>query len=146
MSRIPSTTGMPPSESAPWPVCDASPPTASNEAPLRKTLRAGPDTPHAEPIEVVGLWDSDEEARMVGYRIEALRRSGESLADMAVLVRTGDGGPLEALDPELVDGVLAGPVERVERGPPDWGVCDGERIVLTEAGRLLANEVALRLR
>jgi hypothetical protein len=29
---------------------------------------------------------------------------------------------------------------------PDWGVGDGERIVLTEAGRMLANEVALRLR
>jgi len=35
------------------------------------------------------LWDSDEEARMVGDRIESLRRSGEPLAEMAVLVRAG---------------------------------------------------------
>ncbi len=62
---------------------------AHNQARLGKTLRAGRDSPDAEPIEVVGLWDSDEEARMVGDRIEALRRSGESLAEMAVLVRTG---------------------------------------------------------
>jgi len=38
-------------------------------------------------VTVVGLWDSDEEARMVGDRIEALRRDGESLAEMAILVR-----------------------------------------------------------
>jgi DNA helicase-2/ATP-dependent DNA helicase PcrA len=62
---------------------------AHNEARLGKTLRAGRDDIAAEPIEVVGLWDSDEEARMVGDRIESLRRSGESLAEMAVLVRTG---------------------------------------------------------
>ena len=62
---------------------------AHNEARLGKTLRAGRDDIEAEPIEVVGLWDSDEEARMVGDRIESLRRSGDSLAEMAVLVRTG---------------------------------------------------------
>jgi len=62
---------------------------AHNEARLGKTLRAGREDIEAEPIEVVGLWDSDEEARMVGDRIESLRRSGEPLAEMAVLVRTG---------------------------------------------------------
>ena len=62
---------------------------AHNQARLGKTLRAGRDEPNAEKIEVVGLWDSDEEARMVGDRIESLRRSGDSLAEMAVLVRTG---------------------------------------------------------
>ena len=38
---------------------------------------------------MVGLWDSDEEARMVGERMEALRRDGHPLAEMAVLVRAG---------------------------------------------------------
>ena len=38
---------------------------------------------------MVGLWDSDEEARMVGDRVEALRREGHALAEMAVLVRAG---------------------------------------------------------
>ena len=45
--------------------------------------------PIGEQVTVVGLWDSDEEARMVGDRIEALRRDGEPLAEMAVLVRAG---------------------------------------------------------
>ena len=38
---------------------------------------------------VVALWDSGEEARMVGERIEELRRIGEPLAEMAILVRAG---------------------------------------------------------
>jgi len=62
---------------------------AHNEARLGKTLRAGATDAGGDKVEVVGLWDSDEEARMVGDRIEALRRAGESLAEMAVLVRTG---------------------------------------------------------
>ena len=36
---------------------------------------------------VAGLWDSDEEARMIGERIETLRRMGELLSEMAILVR-----------------------------------------------------------
>jgi DNA helicase-2/ATP-dependent DNA helicase PcrA len=40
-------------------------------------------------VAVIGVWDSDEEARMVCDRIEVLRRAGESLAEMAVLVRAG---------------------------------------------------------
>ncbi len=62
---------------------------AHNEARLGKTLRRGGNDATGEKVEVVGLWDSDEEARMVGDRIESLRRSGESLAEMAVLFRTG---------------------------------------------------------
>ncbi len=54
-----------------------------------KTLRAGTNDPTGEKIEIIGLWDSDEEARMVGDRIDALRRAGNSLAEMAVLFRTG---------------------------------------------------------
>ena len=63
---------------------------AHNEGRLGKTLRPGrADAQGGEKVTVVGVWDSDEEARMVGTRIEALRRSGESLGEMAVLVRAG---------------------------------------------------------
>ncbi len=62
---------------------------AHNEGRLGKTLRPGRQDADGERVTVVGLWDSDEEARMVGDRIEALRRQGEPLAEMAVLVRAG---------------------------------------------------------
>jgi DNA helicase II / ATP-dependent DNA helicase PcrA len=62
---------------------------AHNEGRLGKTLRPGRKDSAGEQVSVVSLWDSDEEARMVGDRIEALRRSGESLAEMAILVRAG---------------------------------------------------------
>ena len=61
---------------------------AHNEGRLGKTLRSGRDDATGEKVSVVSLWDSDEEARMAGERIEALRREGESLAEMAILVRT----------------------------------------------------------
>jgi DNA helicase II / ATP-dependent DNA helicase PcrA len=62
---------------------------AHNEGRLGKTLRPGSNQSDGEKISVVGLWDSDEEARMVGERVESLRRAGNSLAEMAVLVRAG---------------------------------------------------------
>jgi DNA helicase-2/ATP-dependent DNA helicase PcrA len=62
---------------------------AHNEGRLGKTLRPGRQDATGEPVSVVGLWDSDEEARMVGDRIEGLRRDGELLAEMAILVRAG---------------------------------------------------------
>jgi DNA helicase-2/ATP-dependent DNA helicase PcrA len=62
---------------------------AHNEGRLGKTLQPGRVDADGEQVSVVSLWDSDEEARMVGDRIESLRRSGESLAEMAVLVRAG---------------------------------------------------------
>ena len=62
---------------------------AHNEGRLGKTLRPGRQDATGERVTVVGLWDSDEEARMVGDRIEALRRDGEPLAEMAILVRAG---------------------------------------------------------
>ncbi len=62
---------------------------AHNEGRLGKTLRSGRNDAAGERVAVVALWDSDEEARMVGGRIEALRRDGHALAEMAVLVRTG---------------------------------------------------------
>jgi DNA helicase II / ATP-dependent DNA helicase PcrA len=62
---------------------------AHNEGRLGKTLRPGRNDVEGERVEVVSLWDSDEEARMVGERIEGLRRNGEPLAEAAVLVRAG---------------------------------------------------------
>ena len=62
---------------------------AHNEGRLGKTLHPGRPDSAGEKVSVVSLWDSDEEARMVAGRIEALRRDGESLAEMAVLVRAG---------------------------------------------------------
>ena len=60
---------------------------AHNEGRLGKTLRSGLRDPSGERVTVAGLWDSDEEARMVGDRIETLRRMGELLSEMAILVR-----------------------------------------------------------
>ena len=62
---------------------------AHNEGRLGKTLRPGRQDAAGERVTVVSLWDSDEEARMVGERIETLRRDGEALAEMAILVRAG---------------------------------------------------------
>jgi DNA helicase-2/ATP-dependent DNA helicase PcrA len=62
---------------------------AHNEGRLGKTLRPGRQDATGERVLVVALWDSDEEARMVGDRIEVLRRDGETLAEMAILVRAG---------------------------------------------------------
>jgi DNA helicase-2/ATP-dependent DNA helicase PcrA len=62
---------------------------ANNEGRLGKTLRPGRSDAQGEKVTVVGLWDSDEEARMVGEKIETLRRDGHALAEMAVLVRAG---------------------------------------------------------
>ncbi len=61
---------------------------ANNEGRLGKTLRSGRNDAHGEQVQVVSLWDSDEEARMVGDRVETLRRDGHKLAEMAILVRT----------------------------------------------------------
>jgi DNA helicase-2/ATP-dependent DNA helicase PcrA len=60
---------------------------AHNEGRLGKTLRAGRSESDGEKVAVIGLRDSDEEARMVGLRIERLRSEGHSLAEIAILVR-----------------------------------------------------------
>jgi DNA helicase-2/ATP-dependent DNA helicase PcrA len=62
---------------------------AKNEGRLGKTLRPGRNDAEGEKVRVVSLWDSEEEARMVGERIEQAQRSGISLAEMAILVRAG---------------------------------------------------------
>jgi DNA helicase-2/ATP-dependent DNA helicase PcrA len=60
-----------------------------NEGRLGKTLHSGRNDATGENVEVVALWDSEEEARMVGGRVETFRRDGDSLAEMAILVRAG---------------------------------------------------------
>ncbi len=62
---------------------------AHNEERLGKTLRPAGKEGAGEQVLVVSLWDSDEEARMVGERIAALRAEGHRLAEIAVLVRAG---------------------------------------------------------
>jgi DNA helicase-2/ATP-dependent DNA helicase PcrA len=63
---------------------------AHNIGRLGKTLRTGrKDANAGEKVAVVGLWDSDEEARMIGERIERFRRDGHPLSEIAVLVRAG---------------------------------------------------------
>ncbi len=63
---------------------------AHNTGRLGKTLRVGrKDAGEGEKVSVVGLWDSDEEARMIGERIERFRRDGQPLSEIAVLVRAG---------------------------------------------------------
>jgi DNA helicase-2/ATP-dependent DNA helicase PcrA len=62
---------------------------ARNAGRLGKTLRAGRNDADGEQVRVVSLWDSEEEARMVGDRIEAARRGGHRLSEVAILVRAG---------------------------------------------------------
>ena len=62
---------------------------AHNGGRLGKTLRPGRNDSAGEKVRVASVWDSDEEARCVGERIEELQREGASLAEMAILVRAG---------------------------------------------------------
>ncbi len=62
---------------------------AHNEGRLGKTLHSGRNDASGDNVEVVALWDSEEEARMVGNRVETYRRAGDSPAEMAILVRAG---------------------------------------------------------
>jgi len=58
-----------------------------NEGRLGKTLWT--ELNEGEKIRVIGVWDGEEEARRVGEEIEALQAKGQSLNQMAVLVRAG---------------------------------------------------------
>ena len=58
---------------------------AHNQGRLGKTLFT--DAPMGERPTVTGVWDSQEEARVVGDAIEAAQREGVSLDDIAILVR-----------------------------------------------------------
>ena len=58
-----------------------------NEGRLGKTLWT--DGHEGEKIIVRGVWDGEEEARIVGDQVESYQRKGTSLSQMAVLVRAG---------------------------------------------------------
>ncbi|MBW6400083.1 UvrD-helicase domain-containing protein [Roseomonas sp. HJA6] len=62
---------------------------AKNTGRLGKTLRSGRADAEGEKVRVVSLWDSEEEARSVGERIETARRAGHPLGEIAILVRAG---------------------------------------------------------
>jgi DNA helicase-2/ATP-dependent DNA helicase PcrA len=62
---------------------------AKNEGRLGKTLRSGRNDAAGEKVRVVSLWDSEEEARMVGGRIEEAQKHGQDLGEIAILVRAG---------------------------------------------------------
>jgi oxygen-independent coproporphyrinogen-3 oxidase len=81
------------------------------------------------PERYIGLVMAGQPAEAAGEELDASTRRLEGLQ---LALRTRRGVPQEALDAEeLPDGL-------VER--------DGDRVVLTRAGRLVANEVSLRLR
>ncbi len=58
---------------------------AHNEGRLGKTLFT--DGKDGEKPAVTGVWDSEEEARSIGEDIEQLQRQGQSLEEIAILVR-----------------------------------------------------------
>jgi DNA helicase II / ATP-dependent DNA helicase PcrA len=60
---------------------------ARNEGRLGKTLWT--EANEGERVLLRGVWDGEEEARWVGEEIEAQQRKGESLSQMAILVRAG---------------------------------------------------------
>lgn len=62
---------------------------AHNDERLGKTLRSGRDDSNGEKVLVVGVGDSDHEARDVCGMVQKMQSDGHSLAEMAVLVRAG---------------------------------------------------------
>ena len=62
---------------------------AHNGGRLGKTLRPGRNDASGEKVLVAAVWDSDEEARFVGERMESLHRDSHALSEMAILVRAG---------------------------------------------------------
>lgn len=62
---------------------------AMNENRLGKTLHSEKSDIEGEKIQIVSTWDSDEEARFIGEKIESLAKEGKRYGDMAILVRNG---------------------------------------------------------
>ncbi|MEQ8227062.1 MAG: 3'-5' exonuclease, partial [Rhodospirillales bacterium] len=60
---------------------------AHNDGRLGKTLWT--EENDGDPVIVRGVWDGDEEARVIGDEIESLHGSGHKLNEIAVLVRAG---------------------------------------------------------
>jgi DNA helicase-2/ATP-dependent DNA helicase PcrA len=58
---------------------------AANKARLGKTLWT--ERQEGEAVKIRGVWDGEEEARLIGEDIEAEQAKGRALSDMAVLVR-----------------------------------------------------------
>jgi DNA helicase-2/ATP-dependent DNA helicase PcrA len=58
---------------------------ANNESRLGKTLHTSSED--GDPVRVRGLWDAEEEARMISDEIEALHSGGHRLNEIAILVR-----------------------------------------------------------
>ena len=58
---------------------------AQNSGRLGKTLWTDADS--GEKVSVVGVWDGPEEARLIGEKLEAFQRGGDSFNDCAILVR-----------------------------------------------------------
>jgi oxygen-independent coproporphyrinogen-3 oxidase len=80
------------------------------------------------PERYIALVDEGASTEAAGETLDAETRRVEGLQ---LSLRTRAGVPVAALDVEALDGLVE---------------VDGERVVLTRAGRLLANEVAVRLR
>ena len=62
---------------------------AHNGGRLGKTLRPGRNDSAGDKVLIASVWDSDEEARFVGERMESLHRDRHPLSEMAILVRAG---------------------------------------------------------
>ena len=60
---------------------------AKNEGRLGKTLWS--EGSAGEKVTVRGVWDGEQEARVIAEEIESHQRGGEKLADIAILVRAG---------------------------------------------------------
>ncbi|MCX5497116.1 UvrD-helicase domain-containing protein [Kaistia dalseonensis] len=60
---------------------------AHNQGRLGKTLFTEANDPDSVKVQVSSSWDSEEEARAIGEKIEDLQRQGHRLNDMAILVR-----------------------------------------------------------
>jgi len=80
-----------------------------------------------------------EAGRSAESSFEELDQQTRALERLQLRLRTRDGVPVTALAPDDVE-EMAELVQSVGRPP------HGQRLVLTRAGRLLANEVSLRLR
>ena len=60
---------------------------SQNKGRLGKSLWT--QTDQGEKVTICGLWDGQEEARVIGDEIESMQRSHEPLSSMAILVRAG---------------------------------------------------------
>lgn len=62
---------------------------AHNEGRLGKVLRPGLDIMEGDPVEVINMPDSDDEARVIGRRIQEFHTKGHPYGSIAILMRAG---------------------------------------------------------